>query len=392
MNFPKVAVVTPGSFVIPSGRSSSVERVIEKMMPYAAAGNLDIRIYGRTGEDGSLKAMIGPVPCLRVPGGAAYLPSVLRHLRSWRPDIIDVHNRPLLACRLKQKLPQVQVCLSLHSTAFIQGGNFPEAGGRHLLSQLDGIIVNSGYLRQELFRRYPGLPVPVYVNHLGVSLEDFVPRWTPVGEALRKARLAEFGWQGRKVVLFLGRLIPEKGVHTLLKTVPSVVREQPEALFLIVGSAYYNNAKETAYVRGLKELAEAYPDHVAFLPFTPYPQVADWYNIADVVAVPSGEEEAFGLVNLEAMATGVPVIASRTGGIPEIIEDGKTGLLLPPEQLEEALAQRIGLLLEDEGKRRQMGQAGIETARRRFRWQHTAERWAALMEQQAGMEISSAIL
>lgn len=382
MNLPKVAVITPGSFVIPSGRSSSVERVIEKIVPYAAA-SLDIRIYGRTGEDGSLKAMVGPVPCFRVPGGSAYLPSVLRHLRSWRPDVIDVHNRPLLASRLKAKLPQAQVLLSLHSTAFIQGRNFPETGGRRILSILDGIVVNSGFLQQELLRRYPGLDIPVYVNHLGVSLEDFVPRWTPTGEALRRARLAEFGWEGRKVVLFLGRLIPEKGVHVLLKAAPSVIREFPEALFLIVGSAFYGSPRETSYVRELKELAEAFPNRVVFFPFTPYPHVADWYNVADVVVVPSGDEEAFGLVNLEAMAAGVPVIASRTGGIPEIIKDGHTGVLLPADRLERDLAQSISCLFGDEAKRREMGLAGAETARRLFRWQHTASRWSALMERLA---------
>lgn len=381
MNKPKVAVVTPGSFVIPSGRSSSVERVIEKMVPHAA-GSLDIRIFGRKGEDGTLKAFIGNVPCLRVPGGAAYLPSVLRHLRAWRPDKIDVHNRPVLACRLKQKLPNADVFLSLHSTLFIQGGNFPEAGGGRMLSQLDGIIVNSEYLRSELYRRYPGLSVPMYVNHLGVSQEDFIPRWTPLGEALRRARLAELGWEKRKIVLFLGRLIPEKGVHLLLQAVPSVIRQEKDALFVIVGSAHYGNPRETAYVKTLKQLASTYPEHIRFLPFTPYPQVADWYNLADVVTVPSVGQEAFGLVNLEAMAAGVPIVASGAGGIPEIIEDGKTGILLTADYEPDLLAAAICRLLADEETRGNMGRAGMETVRTRFRWQHAAARWAALMERE----------
>ncbi|WP_099093096.1 glycosyltransferase family 4 protein [Paenibacillus yonginensis] len=378
MNPHKVAVISPGSFVIPSGRSSSVERVIEKVVPLAA-GNLDIRVYGRTGEDGPVKAMLGTVPCSRVPGGSAYLPSILRHLRAWRPDSVDVHNRPILASRLKQRMPQAKVYLSLHSTTFVQDKHFPRTWGGAALNQLDGIIVNSHFLQRELKNLFPGLTAKLEVNHLGVSLEDFVPRWTPVGEALRRARLQAYGWSSRKIILYIGRLIPEKGVHHLLQAIPKLRVHEPEVLLLIVGGAFYGSLRETAYVRDLKKMAGTYPGQVEFLPFTPYPQVADWYNLADVVAVPSGEEEAFGLVNVEAMAAGVPVVATRAGGIPEIVEDGLSGLLVNPDRLGDELPASLLKLLGSEHLRREMGLCGLDIVRSRFRWQHTAARWVRLM-------------
>lgn len=390
MSFRKIAVVTPGSFVIPSGRSSSVERAIEKMIPLAS-DRLHIRVFGRIGKEPASRQGLGAVPCLRVPGGSAYFPSVLRHLRSWRPDAVDVHNRPYLAYRIKQKLLGSEVFLSLHSTAFIQSGDVPNRIGTEKLQMLDGIIVNSEFLRMELLRRFPGLSVPVKVNHLGVSSEDFVPRWTPAGEALRRARLDNYGWNGRRVVLFIGRLIPEKGVHALLQAVPAVVHKHPEALFLIVGSAYYGSLRETAYVRSLKALADAWPEHVVFQPFTPYPGVADCYNLADVVIVPSGKEEAFGLVNVEAMASGVPVIATRAGGIPEIVEHGRSGWLLSPDQLKDELPEAIQSLLDNADLCRSMGLAGAETARSRFRWQHAADRWVSFMTDSGEKLVSSSV-
>ncbi|MNJ40437.1 Spore coat protein SA [compost metagenome] len=153
-------------------------------------------------------------------------------------------------------------------------------------------------------------------------------------------------------------------------------------MLVIVGSVYYGVNRESNYALRLKAMAEPYGDRVAFLPYTPYPKVADWYNLADIVVVPSGEDEAFGLVNVEAMASAVPVVASRVGGIPEVVIDGESGRLLPPASMPNDLADCIVSLLGSEEERRRMGKAGRELARRRFRWHHTAERWIHLMRGQ----------
>lgn len=375
----RIAVVTPGSFVIPSGHSSSVERVIEKVVPLAA-DQFDIRIYGIQDRTLNKHSMLGKVPCYRLPGGRQYVCALLRHLQGWRPDKIDVHNRPLFALKLKERLTDSQVFLTLHSTTFLSTATYSKSLIRLALSSVDGVIVNSEFLRELLFRRYPGLETPVLVNHLGCSIEDFIPRWTPVGEAMRSARLSDLGWGDRKIILYLGRLLPSKGVHHILDALPLVLEQEPDAMLLIVGSVFYGKDRETEYVRRLKEQAKAYGNRVVFLPFVPYPKVADWYNLADVVTVPSGQEEAFGLVNIEAMASAVPVIASRSGGIPEIVSDGDTGYLLSASEMDQRLlGDRIVRLLGSKEEREAMGRAGRELLRRRFRWQHTAQRWIDIM-------------
>lgn len=376
----KVAIITPGSFVIPSGRSSSVERVVEKVSPLAA-GLLDVRIYGVAGSGLPAKGEVAGVPCWRLPGGSRYIPSILRHLRIWRPDTVEVHNRPALAYRLKAKLPGSRVLLTLHSTNFISAPRLRPDRALRYLEALDGLIVNSEYLKLEIRRRFPLLAKEIYVNRLGVSLDDFAPRWTPAGEALREARLKDLGWEGAKIVLFVGRLIPSKGGHHLLTAWEKIVKAEPEAMLLIVGSAFYGNDRETGYTRRLKAEAATYGGSVRFLPFVPYPQVADWYNLADVLVVPSGEEEAFGLVNVEAMASAVPVVAARVGGIPEIVADGQAGFLYSPEAWREQLSERVLQLLGDRDLRRRMGCCGRELARQHFRWDHTASRWVRLIRE-----------
>ncbi|MNJ46762.1 Spore coat protein SA [compost metagenome] len=248
-----------------------------------------------------------------------------------------------------------------------------------MLNHVDGVIVNSQFLKEELLRRFPALAVPVHVNPLGVSMDDFIPRWTPQGEALRLARMQDLGIQNKKIILFVGRLIPSKGVHHLLSAFDEIVTKTPDAMLLIIGSARYGNDRESSYVKRLKRMALSFGKSIVFLPFISYPKVADWYNLADVVVVPSGNEEAFGLVNLEAMATAVPVIATRVGGIPEIVEDGKSGRLISTHTISTSLSDVITELLQDPAKVQIMGKQGRETVRRGFRWQHTASRWLSLM-------------
>lgn len=341
---------------------------------------LDIRVFGRSAGHLPAKDLLGEVPCYRIPGGASYLSGILRHLKNWMPDTADVHNRPALAYGLKRHLPHIRVLLTLHSTTFISPSCLPQSKAELMLSSVDGVIVNSAYLRDDILRRFPKLGTPVHINPLGVSLEDFIPRWTPAGEAVRRGRMADYGWGNRKIILFVGRLIQGKGIHRLLEAMPGIVSREKEALAVIVGSAFYGVNRDTAYVKSLRKLAERIEGHVSFLPFVPYPQVADLYNLADVVVVPSLEDEAFGLVNLEAMASAVPVIASEVGGIPEIIQHERSGLLLPKGSGSEVLEEQVLRVLGDRKLQRRLGLAGRELARSKFRWQHCSARWTELMK------------
>lgn len=365
----KAAFVTPGAYPVPSSRGGSVERVVEKFVPLLAP-HVDAAIYGRIGPRLPSRGSLGAVSCIRFPAGdkKRYVRRIIKRLAATRPDLIEVENRPRLVRTFRRHFPKAQIWLHLHSNTFISKSRLPPRELAACLAAADRVIVNSEYLRKDVAARAPRAASKLGIVYPGVDPDRFAG-WDP--DAERRAR----GWQNRRIVLFVGRLIPLKGVHLLLEALPAVIRRVPDALLVIVGGAYYGSDATTAYVRKLRRLAKPLRKHVHFQPYVPHTEIPRWYAMAHAAAVPSVRREAFGLVNVEAMAAGLPVVASRVGGMTEIVEDGVTGFLIDPHRARAELADRLSLLLEHEELRADMGRRGRERALLHFTWQATANRW-----------------
>jgi spore coat protein SA len=378
----KAAFVTPGAYPVPSPSGGSVERVVEKFVPLLAP-RVDAAIYGRIGKKLPARGYLSGVACERFPAGnkQEYWRRVLKRLAVQRPDLIEVENRPRLVGTFRKHFPKAQIWLHLHSNTFISKPYLAPRALPACLAAADRIIVNSEYLRSFVAARAPQAAGKLRVVHPGVEVERFAGI---CGEAERAAR----GWQNRRIVLYVGRLIPLKGVHHLLAALPELIRQFPDVLLVIVGGAFYGSARTTGYVRKLHRMAAPMRRHVHFQPYVPHTDIPRWFAMAHVAAVPSVRREAFGLVNVEAMAAGLPVVASRIGGMTEIVEDGSTGWLIDPQHAPTELAGRISLLLGNEELRQAMGMRGWERAERHFTWQRTAERWLIALNEafpQAGI-------
>lgn len=374
----KVAIVTPGTFVIPSASNSSVEKVVEHICE-RLSDKVAFTLLGK--RDRSMPAIeeragltyIRPFSQRK----GVYLSSINRWLKKLQPDIIQIENRPRFVPYLRSHLAG-PIWLNLHSTRFITPPYITMPELSRCLDMTQKIIVNSHFLKERLIRMVPRTRKKIFVNHLGVDLEQFVSRWTPEGEALRQAHVQRLGYEGKQIILFAGRLIEQKGVHHVLEIMPDIVAEFPNVILVIVGSAYYGRDELTPYVSELHQLGNALPSNVLFIPFQPHHRMADWFRLADITIVPSFEDEAFGLVNVEAMACGVPVLAASAGGMKEIIVDGQTGYLLNPLNLKEEIKGAVAMLLANEPLRKSLGEAGALHVRANFTWDQTAERMLKL--------------
>ncbi|MBL0059190.1 MAG: glycosyltransferase [Elusimicrobia bacterium] len=175
----------------------------------------------------------------------------------------------------------------------------------------------------------------------------------------------------RQVIGFVGRLDDEiKGIRVLLQAAKRVVQKAPTARFLIVGDGPDRQVLEkTSETLGLKD----------FVSFTgEIPNAAGHFSEFDLFVLPS-RFEGFGIGLLEAMWAGCPVVATRTGGIPEVILDGETGLLVPPED-PKALADALLLLLTDPEKRSAMGRKASSHIETHFRWEKFVEDTESIYE------------
>ncbi|MFC5648086.1 glycosyltransferase family 4 protein [Paenibacillus solisilvae] len=379
---PRIAFVTPGAFPLPSPNSSSVERVVEKLVPLLVP-TVQARIYGRLGGKLPRTGMLGGAECQRYPAAnkRLYLQRVGESIARYKPDVTEVENRPATVLKLKRLHPGSRVWLHLHSSTFIGAKSIKPATLVRSLGAAEKIIVNSEFLRDIVAARAPQYSQKLNVVYPGVDTDRFISQHSTEGAIRREQLRTARGWTGRSVILFMGRLIEIKGVHHLLRMMPELVKQHPSALLVIVGGAFYGSTRTTAYVRQLYRLGRKLPRHVRFVPYVPYSEVPDWFLAADVAVVPSGYREAFGLVNVEAMSCGLPVVATRAGGMKEIIEHGVTGYLVEPSHVEAELRSYLLNLLGNDQLRQTMGMKSRERVEQKFTWRHSAARWLDLLKE-----------
>jgi len=202
------------------------------------------------------------------------------------------------------------------------------------------------------------------VIHNGVALERFRPQ-EPSPALREQLGLAD----GDRVLAIVSRLTPWKGHRTLLEALPRVAAAHPTVRLLVVGEPAFWTSD---YAEELAALAEALglADRVLFLGRRE--DVPELLALSEMLVLPS-EDEPFGRVIVEAMAMGLPVVATATGGVPEIVVPEETGLLVPPRD-PPALAEAVVTLLDDPERSRAMGQAGRERVSGLFDADATARR------------------
>jgi spore coat protein SA len=306
-----------------------------------------------------------------------YIARVAFDLRSEQPDVVHLYNMPHFVSVVRALYPHARIALNMRAEWLTQ---LDARVWRPHLERADFIIGCSEYITAGIRARFPEYASRTHTVPNGVDVSGFSP---PNGKQ-----------NGRSAsrVLFVGRISPEKGLHVLIEAMRRVVQRVPDALLQVVGreemapaefivgisndpqvadlSRFYRGG---SYLAALKaQVAQAgLEEHVEFQGFVTPDHISECYRGAAILVNPS-YSESFGRALIEAGAVGLPVVASRVGGMPEIIVDGETGLLTPAGDAD-ALAEAIVALLDDGALRRRMGGAGRERAIGSYSWESVAD-------------------
>jgi phosphatidyl-myo-inositol dimannoside synthase len=208
----------------------------------------------------------------------------------------------------------------------------------------------------------------------GVDTESFNPNRQPNGQAIRHS----IGYSHRAIIVCVARLMPRKGQDRLIESLRLIQKRVPHAALLIVGSGpYESKLKKLAASCGVEE-------DVYFTGKVPQEHLPLWYAAGDVFAMPcrtrnrGWDVEGLGIVFLEASATGLAVVAGNSGGAPDAVLDGKTGLVVDGNSLADISNALIGLL-SDPDRATAMGQAGRLWVEQAWTWDHSYARLNAML-------------
>ena len=279
------------------------------------------------------------------------------HAHTWYADMAGVWIRTV---------HRIPLCVTLHSMEPLRPWKADQLGSGYLLSSwiektsveaADRVIAVSRQMREDILAHFRVAPERVVVIHNGIDPNQF--RRTEARDVLARRGVRE------PYVLFVGRITDQKGIFHLLEAAPKL----PPGVQVVLCAS----APDTPEIEArLKRALPGHPNVVWIGEMVPVEEVVQLYSHAAVFVCPS-VYEPFGLINLEAMACETPVVASAVGGILEVVEDGKTGVLVEPGR-PDALVAPIRALLEDPARGRAMGRAGRRRVEAHFSWVSVATR------------------
>lgn len=281
-------------------------------------------------------------------------------LRQVQPDVIHVHNmhyfspvHAAVLARLKERW-DVPLVLTAHNVWDDNDPLWREMN--KYASMWDAVIAVSSYIKQALVQAgYEAARITVI--HHGIDMARFTPP-----TAARRQEIARRFPQlaGRQVIFHPARMSLDKGCHISVRALAMLARDFPRVTLMLAGTGNTVDFKrhQSAQVRQIKDLVRqlGMEDHV-FIRFFPWREMPTAYQAADFCIYPSCFQEPFGLVMLESMATARPLVVSRAGGMPEIIQDGVNGYVVPLGDAA-ALAEKCRLLLADPELCQRLGRQG----------------------------------
>lgn len=280
-----------------------------------------------------------------------YMEAVYEKIKERTFDYIVICGGNVIGYKeMMKKFPYEKNIVYLHGTALM---------AQELQEVYKYFIVVSDYVGNIFKRSNLLTPDRIKVLKNRIDYKSFVQT---ISQEEKRALREKYKIQQDDItIMFCGRTVKEKGIKELLLAFKNM-KNRDNCKVVIVGNSNFANEVQTEYDKQLKEIAKEVNDKVIFTGFIPNKELYKIHQIADIAVVPSMFEEAFCLVVVEAMASGLPVITTDSGAIPEIVDDTCAFMIKRDEELIQNMTEKLELLSQDEELRRKMGQNGKKIA------------------------------
>ena len=350
----KIAILTSGLLPVPATKGGAVETKLDYILDYNSENNIiDFTVYSIKPDShntiqsksnhyiffsiSSLFSKIKKNIYKRINKNPYYDDTIEYFLHKCIVDIkkksfdgIIIANRPGYITKIPKSI-QSKIILQINNDYL----NTNTLRAQEIKNACSLIITCSDYLNQKAAAVNTNKNIPIKTVHNGIDIKRFVDA-TPKNREFLGLKKDDF------VVLFSGRLTPEKGILELIQAVKNINNIRNLKLVIVGASFYGKDTHVSPFLEKLQNESEDIKDKVVFTGFINYQEMPSILKTADIAVVPSLWEEPFGLTVLEAMASGLPLIATRCGGIPEICQD--VALLIERENLRDNLVDAISYL------------------------------------------------
>lgn len=383
-----VVIITPGSLPVPPVLGGSIETVIYDIVTHSPANNYVI-----------VSALAGGLPAIeRDALGVGHLRfrnksydnveivwrneylvrfnlfvfRAARALRRLQPDVVHIHNMPHWAPLLRKYLgPKVKIILTDHNQKINQE-QYVKNRLKNIMQAIDKLYYPSDSIAyHDILKMYPQYTDKVSTIYNCIDTTLFYRR-SPQEIKQIKARL---GIKTDKLILYVGRLVQEKAVDWVLRAMVKIVQLEPEAKLVIVGTSFFAEGKDTPYIASLRRLAEPIKSSVIFTGYIDNSELPALYSAAKVFIFPVLWDDPSPKTMYEAAACEAPILATLRGGIPEIVINGSSAVLLKtPYSLSNLVRSTISLL-RSKRKGVRLGKAARKRMLERFTIQKITKAW-----------------
>lgn len=372
----KIALVCLDSLPCPPIKSGAIEVLIARAAPYLVRLNNDVTVFSIRNPSLADRETRDGVKYIRYPK-KNYLPRVLDALKTGNFNIIQVYNKPQWLRDIRIASPSSRLVLSLHNL-FLEN----EIDAEHTGQYADHIVTVSQFVAKYAAKQVPAASNKITALYTGEDPHRFIRHDSEKGRKTAAKLKRKLGVPNHyRVILFVGRLVPSKGCHHVVDAMKIVKKLRPKTALVIVGSRSFGKLDDNEYVLSLKKKARRISKDIRFTNFIPVDGISRFYTMSDVFVCSSQWEEPLARVHYEAMAAALPMITTRRGGNPEIVDHGRNGFVIDRYEDPKAFAESIIRLLDNAKLRARMGRLNRNLVKKTYNFKSYASRIMNLYRQ-----------